>query len=225
MAGRSLSNPLAYALAGMGRFKRQFPIQLESVTMRIASVETIVKLALAGQSGRNWYSHAASQVEQAAELLNCEAAYFADILAILSPRVSVKRNLRFAVRYVETGQFAPDIMRGIRAGIAHYHATGEIRGPKTAPFAAALKRDYSAIVLDVWMAKAFGIPQAAFSNKGTHAKCCKRIASAAKRLGWQNAEVQAAVWTAIVKASGRKPGQFNLVEISLFGARLAVKAA
>ena len=186
-------------------------------TIKLRSVNHIVKLAVKGEDGRDWYTFAAAQIKIAAQMIGVPFERFCDIMSVLSPRVSVKRNIRFALRYLKDGTFAHDVMTPIRASVNHYEITGEIRGPKTSAFAAALKGDENAIVLDVWMAVAFGVDQALFSRKPIHVEACKRIKRAAKILGWTPCQVQAAVWVATVRRAGRTPSVMELVVPTLFG--------
>jgi len=108
-------------------------------------------------------------------------------------------------------------MRSIRAAVDHYEQTSEIRGPKTGAFARCLLGNGDRVVLDVWMAKAFRIPQSAFNRPAVRARCEHRIAKAGERLGLTPAETQAAVWTAIVRDHGRRPAPFRIVDDTLFG--------
>ena len=192
--------------------------------VRLASVETLVSLAREGADGRRWYQHAADQVERAAAVLNVEPARLADLLSLFSPRVSVKRSIRFAITYIERGRFVHGCMESVRAAVRHYETTGDIRGPKTEPFARAIYGDLSAVVLDVWMARAFGIEQRLFDRHGVHYECSRRVALAAKRLGWAPAEAQAAIWTAAVRRAGRNPAPFSIVADQLWGDELITGA-
>lgn len=191
---------------------------------RMSSVATLVELAKQGEAGRDWYDEAKRQVIEASALLNVSPRRFADLLALFSPRVAVKRSIRFAIRYVEHGDYLADCMSTVIAAVEHYEQTGQIRGPKTRPFADAIMGDGTAVVLDVWMAKAFKIDQSAFNRVGVHAECTRRVRLAAKRLGWTAAETQAAIWYATVKANGRHPGRLRIVRDSLFGAELELAA-
>lgn len=184
---------------------------------RMSSVATLIGLAERGESGRRWYVHAREQVIEAAALLDVPPWYYADVLAITSPRVSVKRNIRLANHYLVTGEHHRTTMRSVRRALEHYEATGDIRGPKTSEFARALLGMGDAIVLDVWMARAFGIDQSAFTRPAVRARCEQRIRKAAAALGWSPAEVQAAVWTAAVRRAGKRPGEFTIVHRTLFG--------
>jgi hypothetical protein len=129
---------------------------------------------------------------------------FSDLLAVTSPRVSVTRNVRYAIMLMRDPHIKPhDMMRTVWASVEHYYRTGEIRGPKTGPFAAALRGDLSAIPLDVWMARALRVPHVQVSRVGVNREACKRIRVVARSLGWAPAEVQAAIWAATVREHGR----------------------
>jgi len=184
---------------------------------RMTSVDKLCEYAKQGIDGKAWYVNAKQQVDIAARILNTTPRRLADLLALFSPRVTVKRSIRFTIKYLQTGEFAHDVMQGVRASVRHYEHTGEIRGIKTRPFANAIAGDTTAVVLDVWMAFAFGIDQRSFTRKPVFAKCHKRICKVAKRLGWSNAEAQAAIWTYTVRSYGRRPGTLKLVSDSLFG--------
>jgi len=182
-------------------------------------------LALQGESGRHWYNYATEQVKGAAFILDIDSDRLSDLLALFSPRVSVKRNIRVTLAYLATGKHGKGTMKGTKAAVTHYELTGDIRGPKTSAFAKALQGDLSAVVLDTWMADAFGIDQSRFSVKAVHRECCKRIRAVAGELGWKPAEVQAAIWVAVVRQSGRAVVPYALVEKNLFGTILVESAS
>jgi len=152
-------------------------------------------MALSGSHGRYWYTYATSEIRKAAELLDVTVKRFSDVLAITSPRVSVRKNIGLAIRYIETGSVI-GMLSGTRAALRHYETTGEIRGPKTSAFAKACRGDLSAVVLDSWMADAFKIDHKDLSDRPrVHREACRRIRNVAHELGWPPAEVQAAIWT------------------------------
>lgn len=185
----------------------------------MTSIPRLIDFASDGADGRAWYDHAAEQVQLAAERLGIEAARFADLLALFSPRVSVRRSIRMAVYYATTGEHAHDVMSPVRMAVAFYEQTGRIRGPKTGPFARALRGDQAAIVLDIWMSRALGIPQKALERQAVHAEGTLRVRSAGVELGWPPAATQAAIWHTIVRRAGRRPTPFTILEPSLFGCR------
>jgi hypothetical protein len=165
------------------------------------SVYHIVGLAVAGQDGRYWYHSEGVTLRTAAERLKVSAEHFASVLAITSPQVPVARNGRITVGFIREGS-RWGMMSGVQAALDHYLATGEIRGPKTGPFARALLGDEQAIVLDVWMARAFQVPQGWFNLVDCREKCENIIRQAAGILGWTPAQVQAAVWTEMTRKRG-----------------------
>lgn len=183
------------------------------------STRTIVKLALAGAEYRDWYRYAQAEIRFSATSLDISADKLAALLAVCSPRVSVKRSIRFALMLLKRPNDKPaDMMSTVYAAVRHWQRTGEIRGPKTGPFAKALLGDLSAVVLDVWMAVAFGVPHVAWNRRKLRTIAQDRVRQAARVLGWRPAEVQAAVWAAVVKAAGRKVAFLHVSsELSLFG--------
>ncbi len=172
------------------------------VTPRMPAAK-LRKLALAGADGRPWYDWARAEISAAAPLLGVSETRLADLLALFSPRVSVKKSVRMAVHYIRTGAHSHDVLPMVRVGVAHYEATREIRGCKTAPFAKALMGDKSAVVLDTWMAVAFGLDPGWIKDRP---RLRRRMAATLERvaagLGWPVAETQAAIWAATVRAQG-----------------------
>lgn len=187
---------------------------------RMASVPTLLALAERGEAGRTWYQTAKTEISRAAALLDIPDWYYADLLALFSPRVSVRRNIRLTNYYITSGDFHKTTMRGVRAAVDHYESTSEIRGPKTSEFARALLGAGDAIVLDVWMARAFGVNQLEFSRPAVRARCEQRIRKVARGLGWSAAETQAAIWCVSVESAGRNPTAFIIVHDTLFGPHL-----
>ena len=168
------------------------------------SIRKLQEMALIGQDHADWYRWAKSDIKAACKQLGCKPKLFSDLMAITSPRVSVKRNIRFAIMIIGRPDNKPhDMMRNIWASVQHYYRTGEIRGPKTGPFARALMGDLSAIPLDVWMARALSVTQVSLATKRVREPAQARIRKVADNLGWKPAEVQAAIWACQVKRAGR----------------------
>lgn len=128
-----------------------------------------------------------------------------DLVAITSPRVSVKRGLRFAWGEF-TGQPRPgDMIRSTRVALDHYYKTGEIRGAKTKRFAQVLRGDDSVCVVDTWMARALSVPDKQARNKSTQELARRVVHAVARRINsfepvaWSPAETQAAIWAGMIR--------------------------
>jgi len=177
----------------------------------------LAKLASTALDYANWYDIANRDIHIASNRLGFNPDRFADIIAITSPRISVRKNIRRAITYMQTGILGSDLIRSTHAAIDHYEQTGCIRGAKTYPFSLALKGNKYAIVLDVWMSVAFEINQRRFDNKSVHKECCRRIKQTAKLLNMKPAATQACIWCAIVREHHRTIPQFTIQdELTLF---------
>ena len=190
---------------------------------RMASVDTLARLALNGAGHRHWYANGVPALQALADRMDISFGALCDVVAITSPRVHVRRNIRLAVEYgreiapwptdAHLKQTPGDIarrygmMHGVAVSLLHWHHTRAIRGPKTSAFAAALRGDPSALVLDVWMSRALGVPQDRLFTGSNFAKADQRMARTARRLGWSVAETQAAVWSGAIQRHTKSNGQ------------------
>lgn len=155
------------------------------------------RLAEEGSFARDWYSVAGASLRSYADLVGASPERVAGILAVTSPRVQVAWNARYADLYLRTGTVHPRILTSVRAALAHYEATGEIRGPKTRAFKDALLGDPSAVVVDIWAARALGIADDGRLEGKRYDEAADRIRRVAKRLRWPPAETQAAIWAGV----------------------------
>lgn len=159
----------------------------------MTGVQGLIRLAERGADNRRWYQHTRATIGRVCVFWGWERELFSDVLAVFSPRTMVSRNMAMAVRYMQDGTFLPDVMRSTRVAVEHYRATGEIRGPKTRPFAAALRGDNSVVVLDTHMLRAFKVP-IKDPRKAVRRECEKRVRITARRLGVREVEAQAMIW-------------------------------
>ena len=181
------------------------------------SATHLCNLAEEAMEWSSWYSVAQRDITDVCAHTGWDFDRFVDVLAITSPRVSVRRNIRVAMHYMQTGEYLSGTIRSTLAAMLHYEETGEIRGPKTSAFSRALKGDLDAIVLDVWMSKAFEIDQRTFDRKDVRLECERRVCRAAARHVIRPAELQAASWAAIVRRHGRNTPSFDVSsELTLF---------
>lgn len=172
--------------------------------IQLATIRRLETLALAGEDHRYWYQWAWSDICTACDMLDVCPYTFADLLAVTSPRVSVTRNVRYALMLTNNPDVKPhDMMRTVWAAYIYWRQTGEIRGPKTGPFALALKQQLSAVPLDVWMARALQVDQKRLAANYVRYPATLRIIKVADKLGWKPAEAQAAIWAGAVREAGR----------------------
>lgn len=164
------------------------------------------KLATIGATHRDWYASARGTIARHCEVNGWDSGKFVAVMAVLSPRCSVKRNWDNTVAFMRYGMVLQGTMRGLVTSLNHLLETGEIRGPKTSAFARCLLGDESALVLDVWMAKALGVPQAVVTRKDNLAIAYKLCGKIAEQRGWTMAQTQAAIWCGICITSGVRPG-------------------
>lgn len=176
------------------------------------SIQYLSRLAREGADHRHWYRDSLQDIMTVCYRKNWGLCRFIDVLALTSPRLSVRRNVRVTIHYMSTGELLDGIIRSTGAAVTHYEETGVIRGVKTKPFAEALKGDPDAVVLDTWMARALGVDQKRFEAKRVRHSAARRVRYVSHLMGWTPAETQAAVWAATVKRAGRNVVRVNPIE-------------
>lgn len=166
------------------------------------NLTTISKLADNGAQYRNWYTVAHAQLDLA---FDTRAGLVADLLAVTSPRVHLKRNCGY-VSDILNGRKPMGMIRSVRTSVQTYFATGKILGKKTGPFARCLRGCQDSLVLDTWMSFAFDVYQPQIHRKDIYsaiANCVGKIASANN---WTIAETQAAIWSGTLLGQNRSVG-------------------
>jgi hypothetical protein len=169
----------------------------------MTSYPTILAYAVIGRDHRNWYRDARVVMGQLAERTKWPVRYVCDIVAIVSPRVSVSRNLRVAEAYLSDGVILPGVIQSTPRALKHYRATGEIRGPKTSRFALALAGCDNQCVIDTHIAAAFGYRPEDARLVSTQRRVERVMGRVATTCGWTLSDTQAAVWAGYYRTAYR----------------------
>lgn len=146
---------------------------------------------------KNWYKNSNALIKRYFKHSNL----FIDILAITSPRTTVKRNcINAMATYKEIVNNKP---LTVSYGITHKNTKKNIdlmltdnmfSGQKINAFSNALKlKDNNSIVIDVWMLKAFNLKRKSPTNSDTiHITAI--VKEIALKLGLKPYEAQACLW-------------------------------
>lgn len=156
-----------------------------------------------------WYPQAQDAARRVTKILRQNGCPTADIrlgaavIAAFSPREKWSSNM------VKAGAFAAgEEVKGLGANkrtaqrardyaMAKQNPLDALGGKKTSAFARNIAGDHNAVTLDVWMARAAGIPQASFSRKYMYERVSDAVASVAREYGVAPATMQALIWIVV----------------------------
>lgn len=155
----------------------------------------------------SWYADASLDIARLCLAENWDRDRFTAILALTSPRCSVRRNVRLALHYMHTGQHMSTVL-AVRQSLAKWESTGRIDGPKVEAFRKALSGHVNAIVLDVHMANLFNVPQSQFSRAKKRAHWERLVCLVADKVGIWPRDAQACLWFAWRRHRGERPAAF-----------------
>ncbi len=173
------------------------------------SFKKLVEYAHLGYASRNWYGEARFSIHAQCLARRWDSERFINILALTSPRVSVKKNWGLAAAYMATGS-VKGMLPNVIVSLRHYEETSEIKGRKTEAFARALRGDTTALVLDVWMARALGVEERKVTSKANMARALRLVKRVAAVLGLNVRDCQAAIWAGACIRAGRTPTAFGI---------------
>lgn len=175
-------------------------------------ISDLAELARDNRDQANWYDRAHAELVIVCDATGWSVDTLAAVLAVTSPRVSVRRNIRIALRWMNGDGLFPNVMSNIAASLDKYLATGSITGPKTLPFYKAIMGDAAAIVLDVHMADLFGVDQSKLSSKPLRQRLESTVRRVARRVAMSPRDCQAALWTGQLRRRGRVPTMLPIVQ-------------
>jgi len=153
-----------------------------------------------GKSGLSWYSRSREELKR---IFGNKWELVADLIAATSPNNAVIPNVKKALNILTDfviggvnralGNLDP---KDIHRKFVEQALTGQaITGPKIGPFAAAIKGDPNAVVLDIWMMRVFGFAGDSPSDV-QRVYMTKIILDESTRLGVEPRQYQAALWVA-----------------------------
>lgn len=175
-------------------------------------IDQLAELASANADAKDWYAEAGHEISTICQLEDWRPDIFIGILAATSPRVAVRRNIRITLQYIGTGEFLSNVIRSIKTSVRTFNETGELLGPKTSAFAAALRGDVDAVVLDTHMAALFNVQQSlAFRRKPEIAHWTHVVRTVGSRIGMTGREAQACLWYGHKRNVGENPEKFPIV--------------
>lgn len=163
---------------------------------RLATVKSLAHLLTIGIDASGWYREANESIWQWSEANGHDVGKVCDVLALASPRKTVLDSVRIAKHYLATGQIV-DVVTSVRKQWRHWEATGAINGPKCRAFAAALRGDDSALVVDTWIMAALRAPLTSTGKLWVLEAASRRFKALSDITGLPVASCQAAVWSGI----------------------------
>jgi hypothetical protein len=164
-------------------------------------------------AGLRWYDQSLKDVRELSRLLphGVGISAAAGVLAALSPQTQWVQNWLWARQVAQAageGRRRMPVIGGFpkNRDKAWRIANGEpprqvLRGPKVTAFWRALKGDPDAAVLDIWMFRAFGLPDTPSAK--VYRSAAEALSVAAYDLGVTARQLQAVIW---LHVRGVRPG-------------------
>lgn len=146
-----------------------------------------------------WYRDAEEVAEEVARNLDVSLEVGASIVSAFSPRERWSTNIAKAIAY-SLGQSVKGLPNNLKmANEAMTKGFDALRGPKTNAFARAIAGDPNAVVIDIWMCRAAGLPTDS-PSQSQYNELSRAVVEVAEEFGLTPRTAQALVWV-IVRGS------------------------
>lgn len=215
---------------------------------KLPSVQELTDIAKLGEGARKWYQRSQEAIQHMAAVAphyfdkEGDVERFTGLLASSSPRQAVAMNVREALEawknYVDAGRpegkaleklltktftnaggKVPNAMKAL-SGQPLWPDLTKNRAFKVPSFDANLKGVLDKVTNDGWMALFHGLDPRDLSNPENYHPLSVITRAAAKELGWQPAEAQAAIWS-FVKTFVEKGGETSPHNVKHFSEDMA----
>ena len=157
-----------------------------------------------GESNRYWYQETHDDIQRI--LPHERVELIIDLLAATSIRSSISSNVfqmfRALIQY-KLGEPFNGFLPAVKNGLEHVRNGAELPTIKVRHFARAMKGDESAVVVDVWMCKAFGIHSTGGPKEDEYRTVLKVVQELAHDRDVQPREYQAMLWAGIRKEQSK----------------------
>lgn len=185
------------------------------MTTTIAKPEVAVRISTYADSYRNlllqatlgqveeasvWYRDAEEVAEEVARNLDATLEVGASVVSAFSPRERWSSNITKAVAF-SLGHEVKGLPNNLRMAQASLELGFDaLKGPKTNAFARAIAGDKEAVVIDIWMCRAVGLPTDSPSQT-QYTELSRAVRKVAQEFGLTPRTTQALIWV-IVRGSG-----------------------
>jgi hypothetical protein len=192
--------------------------------------ETLKDWAFGQENWKDWYSEHQETLD---DFFGDQAELFQEILAVTSQAASVKANVGLALkafgqlmrneefdgklRGEEKSGYLPAVIKNLNA----IKNKTQVGGRKISNYKSANEGDSSKVVVDRHIARMlFGVDTPTAKQ---YAKAESVLSDVAKELGWEPAQVQAALWAQSIVMSGKEPVSYGAYLKSLEAKKLTKK--
>lgn len=161
--------------------------------------ERFVRYFDKGSDNVGWYYRARAALHTIADRYQWDYGTWVDLVAITSPRLSVKQNLRFAYRTMAGLTLPDEGLASTRAALTHYRNTGLIRGAKTRRFSDALRGSDNVVIVDSWLAKGLSVDPRHARHLSVQGRAEHVIGHMAKERHLTLSDTTACVWAGVIR--------------------------